>query len=221
MSQAFKDAVFEVKEITEKGNFAGYGNVYGIVDQGDDIVMPGCFAESLADWSKKGRMPALLWQHNSRQPIGAYQSMKEDNIGLYVEGTLALKTQQGAEAYELMKMGAVSGLSVGFETREDSFDQKTGVRTIKKGDLYECSLVTFPMNDSARVSAVKSIESIGKLSDAEAYLREVGGCSRSQAKALVSRIQAIARREVEPVAAEEDAKAIVELLNRRKVLLAA
>ena len=218
----YQDGRLEIKDVTASGSFSGYGNVYGIVDEGDDIVLNGAFGDSLSEWASKGRMPALLWQHNSRQPIGAYQSMKEDPVGLYVEGKLALKTQLGAEAYELLKMDAISGLSIGFMTREDSYDQKTGIRTIKKGDLYECSLVTFPMNDSSRVAAVKSIEEIGDLSGAESYLREVGGVSRSQAKALVSRIHALARREGAPAPDQsEELKAITELLSRRNALLAA
>lgn len=218
----FQDGKFEIKEVTATGTFAGYGNVYDVVDQGDDIVVSGAFTESLKEWAAKGRMPAMLWQHNSRQPIGAYTTMKEDGTGLYVEGKLAMKTQLGAESYELLKMGAISGLSIGFQTREDSYDQKLGIRTIKKGDLYECSLVTFPMNDESRVAAVKTIEQIGDLSGAESYLREVGGVSRSEAKAIVSRIHALARREAAPANDQSaELKAITDLLNRRKALLAA
>lgn len=221
MSLKFIDRALQVKEITPSGSFCGYGNVYNVIDQGDDIVTTGAFADSLAEWASKGRQPAMLWQHNSRQPIGAYTAVKEDPIGLYVEGKLALKTQLGAEAYELMKMDAISGLSVGYMTREDSYDQKTGVRTIKKADLYECSLVTFPMNDASRVAAVKTIEEIGDLSGAELYLREVGGISRSEAKAMVSRIHALARREAAPAPDNSaEFKALAALLERRKALLA-
>lgn len=216
----FQDGRFEIKDVSTTGTFAGYGNVYGVVDQGDDIVKSGAFAESLTDWTGKGRMPALLWQHNAKQPIGAYTTMKEDEHGLYVEGKLAMKTQLGAEAYELMKMKAISGLSIGFQIREDSYDQKTGIRTINKGDLWECSLVTFPMNDEARVSAVKTIQEIGDLSGAESYLREVGGVSRTEAKALVSRIFAIARREAGAADTSKDLKAITEMLNKRAALMA-
>ncbi len=218
----FQDGKFEIKDVSSTGTFSGYGNVYDVIDQGDDIVASGAFTDSLKEWAAKGRMPAMLWQHNSRQPIGAYTAIKEDATGLYVEGKLAMKTQLGAESYELMKMQAISGLSIGFQTREDSYDQKLGIRTIKKGDLYECSLVTFPMNDESRVSAVKTIEQIGDLSGAESYLREAGGVSRSEAKAIISRIHALARREAAP---ENDPsaelKAITSLLNHRKALLAA
>lgn len=214
------DAQFQVKDMTETGSFCGYGSVYGNVDDGGDIVSPNAFAKSLTDWKSKGRMPALLWQHNQRQPIGAYQKMDEMPDGLYVEGTLALKTQQGKEAYELLKMNAISGLSIGYMSTEDDYNSKTGTRTIKSADLYEVSLVTFPMNDAARVSAVKTIEEIGDLTSAETYLRDVGGLSRREAKAFISTLKGLTQRDAGPVEPSEELKAIALLLEKRKAIFA-
>ncbi|MFN5340662.1 MAG: HK97 family phage prohead protease [Burkholderiales bacterium] len=188
---------FAVKAIEDSGTFAGYGSVYGVLDAGDDVIAPGALSESVQKAQQSGLMPALLWQHKASEPIGAYTLMREDDHGLYVEGRLALRTQRGLEAYELMRMHAVSGLSVGFQTKDDAFDAKTGVRTIRKGDLWEVSLVTFPMNNYARVHAVKSIHAIGDLAGAERYLREHLGLSRTQAKGFVARIFGLARREVD------------------------
>ncbi|RZJ02240.1 MAG: HK97 family phage prohead protease [Rubrivivax sp.] len=112
-------------------------------------------------------------------------------MGLHVKGRLALKTARGAEAHELLRMKALSGLSIGFITREDSYDKVAGIRTLKKVDLWEVSLVTFPANDAARISAVKTIETIESLADAESYLRDAGGLSRAQATALVGRVKAL------------------------------
>ena len=210
------DSRLEIKEISQTGTFCGYGSVYGVIDEGDDIVMHGAFAESLASANAKGIMPALLWQHRSAEPIGAYTKMAEDANGLYVEGKLAMKTQRGAEAYELMAMNAVSGLSVGFMTREDSFDQKTGIRTIKKGDLFECSLVTFPMNGLARGSGVKSIDEITDFKSACTYLRNAGRFSRSEATALVACLKQLSLRNA---ADEEKANALFAVINRRTALL--
>lgn len=180
------DIPFKIKAVSEDGLFSGYGSVFGVVDSYKEVVMPGAFSESL-----QGRVPALLWQHRSGEPIGVYTVVKEDNVGLYVEGKLALKTTRGAEAYELLKMGALNGLSIGFVTREDSYDKVSGVRTLKKVDLWEVSLVTFPANDASRVSNVKAVDSIKTLSDAEAYLRDAGGLSRREALALVARIKSL------------------------------
>ncbi len=182
----YLDIPFKIKAVSDDGLFSGYGSVFNVVDSYQEVVAAGAFKESL-----EGRVPSLLWQHRSGEPIGVYTSVKEDNVGLHVEGKLALKTTRGAEAYELLKMGAISGLSIGFVTREDSYDRVTGIRTLKKVDLWEVSLVTFPANDAARVANVKSIESISTLSDAEAYLREAGGLSRREALALVARIKSL------------------------------
>lgn len=187
---------FELKSISEDGTFTGYGSVFGVKDSYDEIVEPGAFVESLSV-----RKPALLWQHRSGEPIGVYSEIREDNIGLYMVGKLALKTQRGAEAYELMKMGAVSGLSIGFQTREDSYDKVTGIRTLKKVDLWEVSLVTFPANDSARVQRVKTFEEMKSINEIEDCLRDAG-FSRTEAKAIISRLQFLGRRD----AVEEEIK---------------
>jgi HK97 family phage prohead protease len=204
------DCKFDIKDVTDTGSFCGYGSVYGIVDQGDDIVAHGAFTDSLADHTNKGTMPAMLWQHRSGEPIGAYQAMKEDTTGLYVEGKLAMKVQRGLEAHELMKMKALTGLSIGFLTRQDSYDQKTGIRTITKGDLWEVSPVTFPMNDSARISAVKSIEEITDFKSANTYLRNAGGFSRTEATALIVRLKALSLRNA---VEEEEANSIIAALS--------
>lgn len=180
------DIPFKIKAVSEDGLFSGYGSVFGVIDSYKEVVAPGAFADTLQQ-----RTPAMLWQHRSGEPIGVYSAIREDQTGLYLEGKLALKTTRGAEAYELLKMGAISGLSIGFITRDDSYDRVTGIRTLKKVDLWEVSLVTFPANDAARVSGVKSIETIASLADAESYLRDAGGLSRREATAFVSRIKSL------------------------------
>ncbi len=186
------DFAYDLKANGDTGTFTGYGSVFNVTDRGGDIVAPGAFTETLAAAKTAGRLPSLLWQHRQAEPIGIYTSMEEDAIGLRVEGKLALKTARGAEAYELMKMGAISGLSIGYRVRDDSWDRVTGVRTIKKADLIELSLVTLPMNDAARVASVKAIEEYETLSDIERHLRDVGGFTRTEAVAIVSRVKSIA-----------------------------
>ena len=183
------DVEFQVKAVTEDGLFSGYGSVFGVVDSYKEIVVPGAFTESLA-----AKKPSLLWQHRSGEPIGVYTTVKEDSVGLHVDGKLALKTARGAEAYELLKMGAVTGLSIGYQVRDESYDRVSGINTLKKLDLWEVSLVTFPANDAARVTGVKTVEEIESLKDAEAFLRDAGGFSKSQALAIVARIKSMQGR---------------------------
>lgn len=206
----------ELKALKDDGSFEGYGSVFNITDQGGDIVAPGAFLETLSAQKALGRLPAMLWQHRQAEPIGVYSSMEEDSVGLKVIGQLALKTARGAEAYELMKMGAVTGMSIGYRSRDDSYDRVTGVRTLKKVDLYELSLVTFPMNDASRVSSVKGIETLSTIRDAEDFLRE-SGLSRAAAVAFIARVKCLGQSDSDG----GDMQQIVEALKRRNGVYAA
>ncbi len=176
---------FEMKSLKSDGTFTGYGSVFGVEDSYGDVVQPGAFKASLEAWKAKGQLPALLWQHRSDSPIGVWRSMAEDSHGLLVEGELALKTQQGTEAYELLKLGAIRGLSIGYAIPKGGgeWDPKTEQFLLKQVDLWETSLVTFPANEDAQVETVKSILDSPK--NLERFLREAG-LPRSVAKALVA-----------------------------------
>lgn len=211
MNMKTRDFAFEVKEISEDGTFSGYGSVFGVVDSYGEIVAPGAFLASLEAHKTKGTMPALLWQHRSSEPLGVFTSMAEDSIGLKVEGRIALKTQRGAEAYELLKMKAISGLSIGFIPRDESRDKATGITTLKQVDLWETSLVTFPANDAARVQGVKSVEQIEDLKTAEQFLRDAG-LSRREATAFIGRVKSLQQSD-----SGEDMQSIVEALKARQI----
>jgi HK97 family phage prohead protease len=179
-----RDFALEVKAVKDDGTFEGYGSVFGVVDSYNEVVAPGAFTESLAEIAARGRPLPILWQHRSDLPIGPYTELKEDDVGLRVTGTL-LKDELplAAQAHALMRARVVSGLSIGYYVRESSYDEKTGIRTLKKVDLVEVSLVTFPANDDARVDAIKMKLAHGSLPtirEFEALLREQG-FSKSQA----------------------------------------
>lgn len=188
MEHKFFKTDFQIKEISEEGKFSGYGSVFDVIDHGRDKIVKGAFTDSLKEWKAKKKLPALLWQHDHKQPIGKYTKMVEDENGLYVEGQLALKTQRGAEAHELMKMDAVDGLSIGYALKEWTYDEDEDFYTLLKVNLWEVSLVTIPMNDEARVSDVKNILASGEIPTErqfEKFLRDVG-FSKQQAKTITS-----------------------------------
>jgi len=173
---------FEVKELSDSGTISGYGSVFGVKDWYEDIVAPGAFSSSLAQ-----RKPLMLWQHDTAAPIGVWAVAKEDEKGLYLEGQLALKTQQGLEAYELLKLKALDGLSIGFNTLRYEYDEKTDVRTLLEIDLWEVSPVSFPANEASRVTAVKSTREAGYQIDIrllEEALRDAG-LTRTEAKSVL------------------------------------
>ena len=142
----------------QPGVFSGYASLFGTVDSQGDLVERGAFAPALAAWRAKGRRPAMLWQHDHAEPIGLWTGIEEDATGLRVEGRLLLAVRAGAEAYEHLKAGTVTGLSIGYQAIESRRDRKTGLRFLSKVNLWEISLVTFPANDEARVAQVKTDE---------------------------------------------------------------
>lgn len=168
------------EEDKDYGTFEGYGSVFGNKDLGNDVIEAGAFAKSLK--RRKPHNVKLLYQHKSDMPIGVFDEIREDDHGLVVKGRLALKTQAGAEAYELLKMGALDGLSIGFRVnpKEVSYDKRGNKRIIKEVDLMEVSLVTFPMNPQATVRSVKG-EDI-TIREWEKGLRDAFQLSRSEAK---------------------------------------
>jgi hypothetical protein len=178
-----------------KGMFEGYASVFGNKDLGNDVVVNGAFQKSLR--TKGARKIKMLFQHDTKEPIGVYTQVKEDGNGLYVKGQLAMQTQKGREVYELMKMGAIDGLSVGYrvDAKGYSYDERGKKRMLKEVDLMEISAVTFPMNPKARISAVKAEDR--SIRDWEAFLRDAGGLSRSESKVAASAVsKALDQREV-------------------------
>lgn len=176
---------FEIKaDVDEAGKFTGYGAVFNNVDSWGDIIVPGAFAKFL----KTSPQIPMLWQHDRSHPIGIFSSLAEDNKGLLVDGQLALGVQKAAEARELMMMGAIKGLSIGYRVKVEEFDRNRKVRLLKEiNPVLEISLVTFPANQKAKVTRVK--EAIKAAQDPRALEKALcdAGLSRSEAKFLATR----------------------------------
>ncbi|XJC74463.1 HK97 family phage prohead protease [Delftia tsuruhatensis] len=186
----------QLKATGDDGTVEGYGSVFGERDSYDDVIAPGAFKGSLAAHKAVGTMPAMLWQHDGAKPIGIWTEMVEDSKGLRIKGQLALETVLGKEAHALLKLGALNGLSIGFVSKQWTYDRDTDVRTLTELDLWEVSLVTFPANGKARVTNVKAADDLAAPKDAERLLRDAG-FSKSDATAFVSRVMRMgeARRE--------------------------
>lgn len=139
--------------VSATGRFEGYASLFGVADLGGDLVMPGAFRDSLV---RRGAVGVkMLWQHNPAEPIGNWEEIAEDGRGLFVRGKLDLAVGRAREVRALLRSRAVDGLSIGFKTERSRRDQKSGLRRLEKLDLWEISVVTFPMLPDARVSAVK------------------------------------------------------------------
>ena len=165
MSRETKSFPFSVKAVDdEQGLIEAYGSVFEVEDQGGDVVRPGAFKRTIQN--SKARVQAgkatflavMLWQHNPDTPIGGWTDLKEDKHGLLCKGQIVLTTQQGKEAYELIKAGVVNEFSIGYDIPSGgaNYDSKDGTRNLTELRLWEVSPVTFAMNEEALLVGVKS-----------------------------------------------------------------
>lgn len=142
----------EIKEISAEGSFTGILSQYGVLDQGGDIVEAGAFKKSI---SERGDTVPLLWQHKQDMPIGKL-TLRDGPEELNVEGQLLMELPEAQKAYLLIKHGIISGLSIGYETIKRSV--KDGIRHLTELKLFEGSIVTIPMLDTARITNIKRRE---------------------------------------------------------------
>lgn len=179
----------QIKRLSDR-EFDGHGSIFGNEDLGGDVVVPGAFKRSLAQHRKAKNWPQMFWMHDPSRVPGKWLSMSEDDDGLKVKGTLA-ETPLGDEIHTLLEMDAVRGLSIGYRTVDQDYDDD-GVRLIKEVDLWEVSIVSLPMNPLAQVAHVKSqLSAMGEYvptsREFERILRDVG-CSQMVAKRMLSKI---------------------------------
>jgi HK97 family phage prohead protease len=138
--------------VTDGRVVEGYASLFGKRDQGGDVVRKGAYAASLKALTAAGRRVKMLWQHDPSQPIGVWDEVREDGTGLYVKGRILDGVEKGREAAALLAAGAIDGLSIGYRTLRAEKDGK-GQRLLSELELWEVSLVTFPMLPEARVAA--------------------------------------------------------------------
>ena len=205
--ETMQSIAFDIKSIGDDGVIEGYGSIYGSEDDGGDIIRKGAFDESITN----GRKIKMLWQHDPSNPIGVWESLVSDNKGLKVKGRILLETVKGCEAHALVKVGAMNGLSIGFKTEKSTQEHRDAPRFIEKADLWEISLVTFPMHTGATITSVKN--SLTKR-ECEKALRDAG-FSRKEAVTIAAKgYDAINLRD-----ADLDAKqAILNATKRMKQL---
>lgn len=181
-----KFCALDLKRVTLEGVFEGYASLFDRQDLGGDMVIRGAFRDSLAKRGAKG--VRMLFQHDPAQPIGVWQSLREDARGLFARGRLMTEVAKGREVLSLMRAGAVDGLSIGFRTERGLRDPRSGIRRLHKVDLWEISVVTFPMLPEARVQSVKARPFGGEVPserEFERWLTQDAGFSRSEARAVM------------------------------------
>ena len=186
---------FSVKSVDDAGTLDGHGIVFddphptsswALGDGWNDVVRPGSFKRALSEHKRRGTTPLMLYMHERGNVVGAWRDIAEDSDGLAVKGQIATtaKAPSGAGIYELLKMGALTGLSIGFRVKKQALDQDKKLREIFDVDLEEISIVDMPGNPSARITDVKS-KDLRSPQFLEQVLRDAG-LSRKEAKALLA-----------------------------------
>lgn len=187
-----KFADIKLDGVSEDGIFTGYASLFDVTDLARDSVSKGAFQNSI-----KTRGVAnirMLFQHDPNEPIGQWLDIREDGRGLFVKGKLALGATRAREVLALMRSKALDGLSIGFKTVRSRKDAGSNVRKILEADLWEVSVVTFPMLPAARIAEVKAA-SLPSIRQFETWLRRDAGLSRSEAKGVIAKGFASVKRE--------------------------
>lgn len=174
--------------VSDGSSVSGYASVFGRRDRGGDVVMPGAYAASLAALKARGGQVKMLWQHDPAQPIGVWDDVGEDARGLWVKGRLLTDLVRGREALALVMAGAIDGLSIGYRTVRAERDGQGGRRLVEV-ELWEVSLVTFPMLPDARVAGKTAPVPASGAAGAEAcaMLNELTGALAAARRSLALR----------------------------------
>ncbi|MDR3373172.1 MAG: HK97 family phage prohead protease [Ancalomicrobiaceae bacterium] len=154
-----KRAEAEAATVSADGEFSGYASLFGVEDMSHDIVERGAFLVSLSRRGVSG--VKMLYQHDPAEPIGRWLDIRETAKGLFVVGQLMPEIARAREVLAMMRAGVIDGLSIGFKTVKGRSDAKSGIRRLTEVDLWEISVVTFPMQPAARVASVKAAAAIG------------------------------------------------------------
>jgi len=201
MPEIVKTLSFDETEIKftgdgKQGIFEGYASVFNNTDSDGDIILPGAFKSALTSQSRK---VAMFFNHKTWElPVGKWDSLAEDDKGLYVRGQLTPGHSGATDLKAAMQHGTVEGMSVGFLVNKDDYSIGTSGRIFKNIQvLREISVCTFPANELAGVAAMKSVDGIETIRDVENWLRDSVGLSKSQAVGLIARFKSAVRSESE------------------------
>ncbi|MEO0729317.1 MAG: HK97 family phage prohead protease [Pseudomonadota bacterium] len=180
-----KFCALDLSDVSREGTFEGYASLFDLEDLGRDVVRRGAFRETLTRRGAKG--VKMLFQHDANQPIGVWDTLHEDARGLFARGRLMTDVARAREVLSLMRAGAVDGLSIGFRATRSRRAKGQGTRELTAIDLWEISVVTFPMQPQARVTSVKQFpfgDTAPSEREFERWLTQDAGFTRSQARAL-------------------------------------
>lgn len=148
---------FELKEFNqEEMTFSGYASNFKNIDYGGDVVSPGAFKLSL----ERRKTLKAYWSHGQNRkelPLGKTIEAKEDDRGLFVKVKISA-TIMGKDVHTLLQDKVLDKMSFGYEIIKDRWEK--GIHYLDELDIWEVSIVDFPMNDKAEIVSVKSDKSL-------------------------------------------------------------
>ena len=154
-TREFKSFSFELESADEStGEFSGYAAVFGNRDSGNDIIEKGAFAKTIVE--DFNRIKILALHNDCWLPVGRPIELREDDRGLFIKGKIS-DTSMGRDIRTLLKDGVLSELSIGYDAIDFDYDSKTDTRHLRRIKLWEVSIVTWAMNEQARIDEVKSL----------------------------------------------------------------
>lgn len=146
----------------------GYAAVFNTPDLNGDVIAPGAFSKTL----RAAAPVRMLYQHAAETPIGRWTAFRQDAYGLFVAGEILLSSPRAREVHALLEGRAIDGLSIGYQTRRAQ--KIKGGRRITEAELWEVSVVTFPMAPKARITRVGRARPEHDVQDyADAFTRSV------------------------------------------------
>lgn len=149
------DLSFRFETGAVEGEFSGHAVIWDERNAHNEMVQRGAFRRTLLEHRQAGTRPLMLWAHDPREIIGVWTEIREDATGLLVTGKIITSTTRGREAYDLLKAGALNGLSIGFRSRADKRGAN-GVRLLTDIELAEISIVGMPSAGRARITSIRS-----------------------------------------------------------------
>ncbi|MDW3568249.1 HK97 family phage prohead protease [Enterobacter asburiae] len=217
MPEIVKTLSFDETEIKftgdgKQGIFEGYASVFNNTDSDGDIILPGAFKNALANQTRK---VAMFFNHKTWElPVGKWDSLEEDQKGLYVRGQLTPGHSGATDLKAAMQHGTVEGMSVGFSVAKDDYTIIPTGRIFKNVQaLREISVCTFPANEQAGIAAMKSVDGIETIRDVENWLRDSVGLTKSQAVGLIARFKSAIRSESEGDGNEAQINALLQSIK--------
>lgn len=153
-AREYKAFTFELENADEDGVFSGYAAVFGNVDSGGDVIEKGAFSKTIKE--DFDRIKILALHNDCWLPVGKPLELKETEKGLYIKGKIS-DTAMGRDIRTLIKDGVLNELSIGYDAVEFEFDSVDGIRHLKEIKLWEVSVVTWAMNEKAKIEGVKSL----------------------------------------------------------------